>query len=355
MVVINEGFIKLDLKIPSKISKEMSVFYNPVMSLNRDISILLLNSIDQSNLQIADPLAASGVRSIRFLKELNRKKIKNISINDHNREAINSIKNSLTLNKIQYKNNQKIKIYNEDADLFLLNSHGFDYIDLDPYGNPSPFLDSACKRISRVGILAVTATDTSALCGSFPKVCLRKYWAMPKKDAMMHETGLRILIRKIQLMAAQYDKALTPIFSYSKAHYMRTFLRSEKGKNKVDPILELHGLFNETGSMWLGSLWDKKLVDKMYLSALNTKIFKENNELITFLKTIMQESRINAVGFYDLHSICEKYKIKNILKKDIVKKRIIKFGHKVSDTHFCGNGIRSDIPMNKLIRMLENK
>ena len=63
----------------------------------------------------------------------------------------------------------------------------------------------------------------------------------------MHETGLRILIRKIQLVAAQYDKALTPIFSYSKEHYMRAFLKNEKGKHKVDKILKLHGFFKDAG------------------------------------------------------------------------------------------------------------
>ena len=75
---ISEGSIKIRIQKSGKISKGMDVFYNPVMSLNRDISVLLLNSVGKKNVQIADPLAASGVRSIRFLKELNKNKIKNI-------------------------------------------------------------------------------------------------------------------------------------------------------------------------------------------------------------------------------------------------------------------------------------
>jgi len=128
--------------------------------------------------------------------------------------------------------NKKIIIKNQDANLFLLNSTGFDYIDIDPFGTPNPFLDSAVKRISRDGILAVTSTDTAALTGTYPKATLRKYWAYSKKDEMMHETGLRILIRKIQLIAAQYDKALVPIFSYFKDHYYRIFFNSVKGKKR---------------------------------------------------------------------------------------------------------------------------
>ncbi len=264
--IINECSAKLKIPKAEKISKAMQVFYNPVMSLNRDISVLLLDSINKKNMQIADPLAATGVRSIRFLKELNKNKVKKININDYNKNAIKLIKQNLILNKIKYKNNKRIIIKNEDANLFLLNSTGFDYIDIDPFGTPIQFLDVACKRIARNGILAVTATDTSALCGTFPKACLRKYWALPKKDAIMHETGLRILIRKIQLIAAQHDKAFIPIFSYAKEHYMRVFLRNEKGKsyrnkvsgelenqrfssNKVDKILKQHNYFNEAGTM----------------------------------------------------------------------------------------------------------
>ena len=45
--------------------------------------------------------------------------------------------------------------------LAILHSKGFDYIDLDPFGSPNIFLDSAVKRLGRNGILAVTATDTA--------------------------------------------------------------------------------------------------------------------------------------------------------------------------------------------------
>ena len=358
-----EGSIKIKTPKAEKISKEMQVFYNPIMGLNRDISVLVLNSISKKDMQIADPLAATGVRSIRFLKELTKNKIKTIYINDCDKNAVKLIKENLKLNNVKYKNNKKIiiksdrikasgklknKVFlgNDDANLFLLKSAGFDYIDIDPFGTPNPFLDAACKRIARGGILAVTATDTSALCGAFPKACLRKYWAMPKKDTMMHETGLRILIRKIQLVASQCDKALTPIFSYSKEHYMRVFFRSDKGKGKVDEILKQHGYCNEAGPLWIGNLWDKKLANRIYKNTLKNKTFSNNKELINFLKIIKEESKINSVGFYDLHDICEKNKIKHLQKKDRIINQIKKLGYQATDTHFKWEGIRSNIPLN---------
>jgi len=227
--IINEGKAIIKIKKSDKVSKEMDVFYNPVMQLNRDITILLLQQFPPMNL--CDPLAASGIRAIRFVKEL---KYKSIVVNDVSKRSVNSIKNNFKLNKInnftmiknsinnsKIKKNiddKKIKIFNEDANLFLLNSKGFDYIDIDPFGTSNSYLDSAVKRISRNGILAVTNTDTAALAGTYPKACIRKYWSVPKRDYMMHETGLRILIRKIQLIGMQYDKALFPVFSYFKDH-----------------------------------------------------------------------------------------------------------------------------------------
>jgi tRNA (guanine26-N2/guanine27-N2)-dimethyltransferase len=347
--LINEGSAKIFVPTEKKISKKLRVFYNPIMSLNRDISILLLNSIDKADLQIADPLAASGIRSIRFLKELRKNKIKMIYINDHDKNFKKTIKNNFKLNKLKISN--KIIISSEDANLFLLNSKGFDYIDIDPFGTPNPFLDSAIKRISRDGILAVTSTDTAALTGTYPKATLRKYWAASKKDAMMHETGLRILIRKIQLIGAQYDKALIPVFSYFRDHYFRIFFKTIKGKKEVDKIMKLHGFFNDSGPLWLGTLFDKKLANKMHKLSLKNKI--PNNELTKFLKIIKDESKIDSIGFYDVHRIVKKEKIRKMMKKPELIRKIKKNNFKASETHFSGTGIRSDIPYNRLIKLLK--
>lgn len=340
--VIKEGKAVIQVPAVKTVSKEMDVFYNPVMKFNRDIAVLLLNSVDKKNMSIADPLAGSGVRGIRFLLELRKDKIKTISINDYSSNAIKSIKNNFKLSKI--KINKKIIVKNEDANLFLLNSTGFDYIDVDPFGTPNPYLDSAVRRISREGILAVTATDTSALSGTYPKACLRKYWAVPLRNELMHEIGLRILIRKVQLIGAQYNKALIPLFSYSKEHYMRVFLRCEKSKEAVDEIIAQHGMFMEAGPLWKGKLWDSKLVSEM---VKNNKI--EENEKI--LNIIQEESKVDAVGFYDLHKIAKRHKVEIPRKEELIK-RLRKSGYKASETHFSGVGVRSDISLEKLLGLL---
>jgi len=340
--MILEGKAKLDVKVENIVSKKMETFYNPVMKFNRDVSVLLLNAINNKNMQIALPLSGSGIRGIRFLKEIQKNKIKSIYLNDLSKNAIKSIKKNLKLNKIK----KKVIISNKDANLFLLESQGFDYIDIDPFGSPNFLLNNAILRLSRGGILAVTATDTGCLSGSFVKACKRKYWAIPLRTEIMHEIGLRILIRKIQLIGSQFDKALTPIFSYSKDHYFRVFLKCEKGKNKVDEIIKQHDHFKEAGPMWLGKLWDIKLVNKM---AKNNDI-KDNTKILNIIK---QESKINTIGFYDITKLGKKYKLKSLPKQETIIKKIKAKGFKASETHFRENSIRTDIGEKGLVRIIK--
>ena len=337
---VKEGSAEISIPIEEKISRDLPVFYNPAMKLNRDISILLLQQFPPMN--ICDLLAGTGIRAIRMAEEL---KHKSIAANDNNKKAVDLIKKNMGCNKV------KFKVYNEDANLFLLSSKGFDYIDVDPFGSSNPFLDAAIKRVSRDGILAVTNTDTAALTGTYQKTCIRKYWAVPKRDYMMHETGLRILIRKVQLIGMQYEKALIPVFSYYKDHYLRVFLRCIKGKKECDKVARQHGIFNGAGPLWIGELWDKNLANKIYLAITkkskgnkkNTNKDYYDNELLKFLKIIKEESKINALGFYDMHEAAKEKKLKVLMKKEDLIKKIRNKGNMAAPTHFSGTGIRTDI------------
>jgi len=364
--MIKEESALIDIKEPKKISKKLPVFYNPVMKFNRDISITLLNALPNKNLQIADILAGSGIRAIRFLKELEKSKIKNMTINDYNKNFKKNFEKFLKLNKI--KKSKNITITSQDANKLLLESRGFDYIDVDPFGTPNPFLDLAVRRISRNGILAVTATDTAPLAGTFKEVCKRKYFAKPLNNYLMHEIGLRILIRKIQLIAGQYEKSLFPIFSYFKDHYFRIFFLCKKGKKDVDKIVEQHKYFlfcnkclnykvsefnNETccnnkmiyaGQLWAGDLFDEKLIEKMQ---------KKNkiNEIEKFLSIVKEESKIKNIGFYDIHELCKHYKL-SIPKKQLLIEKLKQIGQ-ASETHFNPKAIKTNLNAEKIIKSIK--
>jgi tRNA (guanine26-N2/guanine27-N2)-dimethyltransferase len=369
MKSVEEGKAKIVIPKYDKITAKMPVFYNPAMKLNRDISVLVLDSIEENNLLIADPLAGSGIRSIRFLLELNKKKIKKIYINDYSKIAIKYLRKNLLLNKI---NKNKIKISNKDANIFLLESFGFDYIDIDPFGYPGRFWDSAIKRMSKKGILAVTATDTSALCGSSSNACLRKYGAKPLRNECMHELGIRILIKALQTIGAKYEKALVPLFSFSKEHYMRVFLQCEKSKKSADDVLKNHGYFlyckeclfravtkdifnsnicpnckkelDYAGSLWLGQLWDNDFLKKINLNKAPFEAYK-------LLETINEEAKIDAVAFYEINKICEKYNIERCPKINAIIDKLRK-KNQATRTHFSNICIRTDADIKEVVKVM---
>lgn len=339
MQKIREGSAEIFAPTAKIVSKKLPVFYNPVMSLNRDLAILLLKQFPK--MRLCDPLAGTGIRSVRFAKELG---YKSITANDISEKAAALIKKNMAHNGVQFE------VQNKDANIMLMESMGFDFIDLDVFGSPNFMLDSAIRRLSRNGILAATATDTAALCGASPKACIRKYWAIPKKSPFMHETGLRILIRKIQLVGAQYDKALMPIFSYFKDHYFRVFFKCLKGKRQADEIILQHAFFDGAGPLWAGNLWDSDLVKKMAKSAENSGKYAGAAK---FTGIILQESSIPSVGFYDIHEVCSSNKINPVPKKEEIILEIGKKGYSASPTHFKGTGIRSGMEYKDFLDILK--
>lgn len=309
--MITEGSIRLALPKAAKISKDLDVFYNPAMKLNRDITLLVLKGLYKQlkrPLNIGSPLEGSGVRIARILKELPADHIDCIHANDYDKTAVATIKKTLTLNKLS---TSKVTLHNTDASLFLLNSEGFDYIDIDPFGSPNHFLDAACKRIARDGILAVTATDTPALCGTYPETCKRKYDAHSYRTPFMHELALRILIRKVQVIAAQYEKAAIPVLSYAQLHYVRIFFIVKKGRQLAESLIKKHQSIDydiDTGE-WKTGPGDHQLIGPLYAGAIQDTKFLQSLEKHPLIDQLIEESSIDTVGFYNIPYFCKKFKL----------------------------------------------
>ena len=123
--IIKEGKAKFYIHTTDRDSipsKSMAVFYNKKMEINRDITILAINAYNRiyktDSLKIIDSMAASGVSSIRMLKEC--KNIKEIHINDLNPLAVDLIHKNLTLNEL-HNHPAKIQVSRKDANfLFTL-------------------------------------------------------------------------------------------------------------------------------------------------------------------------------------------------------------------------------------------
>lgn len=205
----------------------MEVFYNPVMSLNRDFSILFF-SRDHGIKKALDGLAATGVRGVRVMNET--KFTGEMHINDHSPAAEEIITRNVEMNGVDATIHRKNLAT-------LLTEQYFDYIDIDPFGSPAPFIPGAFNSIRNRGYLAVTATDTGALCGSYPKAGLRRYGFRSARSYLTHEIGVRGLLGYLVRQAAVHDRYIEPLISQSINHYYRVVVRVRNGAKRADAML----------------------------------------------------------------------------------------------------------------------
>ena len=354
LIKVIEGSTKLwvpDAK-KYKLDSKMPVFFNPVMHLNRDITVDIVKTLDKP--KSLDLLAGTGAKGIRLAVEANAK----VDLNDANPSAVKLIKKNAKLNKVE------VEVFNESANKLLRNSRRtYDFIDIDPFGTPVPFLAQSLNRLRKSGIVAVTATDTSALCGTYPKACMRKYDSLNQKTQMMFEIGTRILIKKVVADGLNIGIALEPVFAHSSNHYMRVYLRRVENLRKVRQNLKFLflcpncftwkfenkipetkvrcgcGTYSEVlGPLWTGNLYDKKLLKQM--SASNKTVQKIKEEVDVF-------------GYYDYHMMSKKLEdVGELPKMDVIIEKIRKKGFKASRTHFSPTGIKTNLPAKSFLRLL---
>ena len=211
--------------------KERSVFHNHAMSGNRTRSVLLMAHemsvgllAGDKPVRMLDSLAASGVRSLRLCHELPDELVKRLDLTlcDLNSD-------SMEWAKANYHCNSASELIGfhpivGDARQIAL-SRGWQWVDIDPFGSPIPFLDPVIQSLARKAVLEVTATDVAALTGSSPAPLMRRYGARARLDEIAHDTGLRILLATVARTAAQHDRIIEPVLSVWDSHHLRVSVR----------------------------------------------------------------------------------------------------------------------------------
>ena len=374
---VEEGLTKIQFPEFDKISSDAPVFYNPHMELNRDISILALQTFQKQedrDINICDLFGGSGIRGVRYKNEIDG--VGHVFIND-----ISETANEYERHNVELNNLKDIEIFQHDASMFLRRHRGeFDVIDIDPFGTPSPFLDSAGYCSRRNSLLCVTATDTSALCGTYKEPCIRKYNAKPYKSEYCHETGIRILAGFVALTLAKYSKSIEVKLSHSTEHYMRLYIEVKKGSKKSDECLKnigyishcKHCLYREenkglatstpdicpecgekliqAGPLWLGEIQNEEFISKMIEESENKKL-NTKEDVLKLLESCRIEAKSPAT-FYDVHKICKILKI-SAPKLDLVFGNLEKEGFEAVKTHFNPLGIKTNAPLKKIKEIIK--
>jgi tRNA (guanine26-N2/guanine27-N2)-dimethyltransferase len=258
------------------------VFFNPAASANRDVTVAITAAAGGAT--FCDSLAGVGARGVRVATEASREI--EVTLVDFNRDALKVAEKSARANGVK----GRCAIACEEARTFLHSRYGkgekFDFVDVDPFGTPAPFLQALVSAASDGGVVSATATDTAALCGVYPSVSRRRYSAMPLNNHFHHETGARILLNAVRREAAILDRGIVPLAAHSTRHYIRVYARVEDGAAKADAALGNEGYVSVcskchdvaspgappkacekcggkvrwAGPLWVGAVTDKRVV-----------------------------------------------------------------------------------------------
>ena len=346
------------------------VFYNPVMELNRDLSVLTFQTYHRlvnREISICDPLTGSGIRGVRFAAEIQG--VKKVVISDINERSFKLAQHNVHLNGLQ----DIIEANHKDANC-LLSCHGaphkrFDIVDVDPFGTPVPYLDSAVRALRNKGLLAATATDMAPLCGVHAKACIRKYGGKPLRTEYCQELAVRLLAGCIAKVAAKQEIGVRILFSHASDHYIRVYAQIGYGAKKADASIKNLGYvlhcFNcfhrETANMlsqrffekcpecgskmsWAGPLWLEKIFDPKFCEALaeeNRRTPLRNSRKITKLLSLAKEEAEAPVTYFVIDQISDKLALP-VPSVHAMLQSLRDNGLQAVPTHFNTRGIRTD-------------
>jgi tRNA (guanine26-N2/guanine27-N2)-dimethyltransferase len=345
----------------AKLQKSGSVFYNPHMEFCRDISSLAVGAVGEK-ISICDSFCASGIRGIRYKRENGN--AQEVAFVDMNKEAYALARKNAKANRV------KGKVHVSDARKFFL-EHEFDFLELDPFGTPAPYLPYAFNsfRAKKIGYVSATATDVAVLCGAHSEACLKVYQAHPIDNEFCHENGIRILLGKMAREAAGAELGIEPLVSFSHRHYMKIIVRVKKGaKEAVESVRKLGyigwcsrclfrnaiklpetkicpecgNLLEFAGPLWLGELSNREFVEKM--RELNKERKYANEKAVEKMLSLISEECGMPPAYYDLHSIVKKLK-QGAVGSEPVMESLRADGYRCAKTHFNPNAIKTDAPL----------
>jgi tRNA (guanine26-N2/guanine27-N2)-dimethyltransferase len=356
------------------------VFYNPVMEFNRDLTVLVFKAYQHlvnHEISICEPFTSQGIRGIRFAVEVDG--VTKVLLSDISTTALELAKHNVELNKLE----NIITLKHKDANCILSSNASpkkrFDIIDIDPFGTPVPYLDSAFRALKNNGLLAATATDLAPLCGVHAKACIRKYGGKPLRTEYCHELAVRLLAGCMASLAAKHDIGIRILFSHSTDHYIRVYAQIGYGCQKGDESLKntgyilhcfnclhreiTHHIFGKSdacpecgskmefaGPLWIGSISDSTFIDLIIQE--NQKTAFKNSAKITKLLTLSKNEAGAPETYYVIDKLGRKLKLPAPSVQAVLT--VLKDnGFQAVATHFNTRGIKTDAPTLIMQKILE--
>jgi len=320
-------------------------FYNPTMTVNRDLSAIALMKWPGRPTRILDGLAATGAWGIRMGLETGAT---DLGFVDMSADASELIRENLQ------RNGLKGEVFHGDLRSHLTRMP-YDYVDIDPFGPPTPFLGHALHAARTPSGLGITATDTAPLCGTYPKTCQRRYVARPLRCEQGHEIGLRILLGYVDRVAQVHGKVIRPLLSFAAEHFFRLHFLVLDGLRESAPGLgyylrDREGTFQRVdarepeaiGPLWTGPLGDAEFVRSLtsseWTSAAGARL----------LDTLQGE--VDLPPFFVTTDEIAKRMHASPPKFTRFLQSLRDAGFRAERTHFHPRGVKTDAPHEEILR-----
>ncbi len=344
-----------------KLGKSKDVFYNPAMTLCRSVSSLAVGAIGEK-LDLVDAFCASGIRGLRYAKENGN--VESLTFIDIEPAAIRLAKRNAKANKVK----ADFRTGNISRLAFEMTA---DFVEIDPFGTPSPYLVDAFRFFNpkKSAYLSITATDVAVLCGGKTAPCMKNYHSKPLNNEFTHETGLRILIKRISEVASEFNMGISPLVSFSDKHYLKTVLKVTRSADLAFRSLKRwgyisydmktgarsSGMFPDegldyAGPLWLGELHDRQFIRKM--KKLNEKRGYSEREEISGMLSMMETEVGMPPYYYNIHAICKIKRLGQLPPMERILERLRDKGFKAFRTHFSKVSIKSDAPYEEMLGVL---
>jgi tRNA (guanine26-N2/guanine27-N2)-dimethyltransferase len=338
------------------LTKKSDTFYNPAMEHQRNVTVACVRLLGKK--RVLDPLAATGIRGIRLIKEAGAEIV---TFNDRNPKAVKLIEKNLKLNKITKKHHS---IRGEDANSLFLEKGKFDYVDIDPFGSPARYLFNSGFALGNHSAFGVTATDSGALSGKFAGACFRRYGVFVDGTDFPKELGVRVLITSILRNLALHGLTFEPLYSHAN-HYFRVIgsvhYGAEKNLHEIRMVSYCPACHNKVvavekicgnckgemriiGPLWTGKIQDADFCGKM-LPDFGFGSAAGRREIL------MSSQEIDSPFYYDLHAIGRLNK-KNTPRIGDLIENLKGQGFEASRTHLCLTGIKTNAGIKEILRLI---
>ncbi len=314
------------------------------MALDRDLSVALVTAAlaDRADALGVDLLAATGARGLRLLSETGRF-ARMVLVEGHPFGVARLASHSRATDPA------RAEPMRANAARSPLRSGAFDYVDVDPYGTPIPFLEEAI-RIARPGaLLAITATDMPVLCGVSRDVAERRYGGRPVRGRLGPEGGLRLLLATVARAARARQRSAGVVAAYVHDHHVRALLRLGPPTSAPDPVERIDPRDfagprlppgPPIGPLWTGPLFDGSVVER----AVPPRSAARPREVHRWLKLFRGECRIVAPFYYETNLLARDLHLPSPARPRELVERLRSHGFGAALSHVRPGAIRTPAP-----------